>query len=157
MRRLLIILLIAGGFVAADLTGLAEDARADKLYHTDQIALVPVDDAPLKAGHVINIHPNGPQIFARERYFLSGATPSTTYQVNLLVYPFEPECDGQAVVIPTAELKTNGVGNGTAQAVLRPADIGEALHNNTHGVSWEITLAGETVYEAAVCSSVALD
>jgi len=157
MQKALRILLIAAGVTTAGLAIQAGHAGADKLYHTDQVALVSVDGAPLKAGHVVNIHPNGSQIFARERYVLIGAEPSTTYQVNLLVYPFAPECGGDAVVIPTAELKTNTVGNGTAQAVLRPADIGEALHNNTHGVAWEVTLEGETVYKAAFCSAVALD
>jgi hypothetical protein len=157
MRKPLLILLIAAGVTMAGIVIPAGPAGADKLYHTDQIALVPVDGAPLKAGHVVNIHPNGPQIFARERYVLIGAEPSSTYQVNLLVYPFEPECDGDAVVIPTAELETNAVGNGTAQVVLRPTDVGEPLHNNTHGVAWEVLLEGETVYKAAFCSAVALD
>src|SRR6266545_7542331 len=131
-------------------------AAADKVYHTDQIPLVPVADAPLKSGHIINIHPNGPQVFARERYVLIGAESNAVYQVNLLLYPNEPECDGEAVVIPTAEIETNGVGNGTAQVVIRPADIGD-LHGATHGVAWEVTLEGEAVYEAAFCSAVTLD
>ncbi len=131
-------------------------AAADRVYHTDQIPLVPVADAPLKSGHVINIHPNGPQVFARERYVLIGAESNAVYQVNLLLYPNEPECDGEAVVIPTAEIETNGVGNGTDQVVIPPADIGD-LHDATHGVAWEVTLEGEAVYEAAFCSAVTLD
>jgi hypothetical protein len=118
--------------------------------------LGPVADAPLRSGHIINIHPNGPQVFARERYVLIGAEPNTEYQVNLLLYPNEPDCDGEAVVIPTAEIETNGVGNGTAEVVILPADIGD-LHNATHGVAREVTLEEEAVYAAALCSAVTLD
>lgn len=156
MRIVLLSLLAVAVVATVGLAFRGDHAAADRVYHTDQIALVPVDDAPLKAGHVINIHPNGPQIFARERYVLIGAEPDTTYQVNLLVYPFEPECDGDAVVIPTAQLETNSAGNGTAQVVIRPEEVGD-LRDATHGVKWEVTLEGGAVYQAAFCSAVELD
>ena len=134
----------------------AHRAAADKVYHSQHIPLTSANDSPLKKGFVENIHPNGPQIFARERYVLIGATPDTTYQVTLFIYLESPTCVNEPVVLPTATLETGAAGNGAAQAVIRPAEVPPPAHDKTHGVRWEVSSGGEVAYETA-CSVVTLD
>ena len=65
--------------VAALATSLAMavPASADQTFHTQRIPLSPVADAPLKSGAVIDIHTQGPTIYAQERYVLIGAEADT--------------------------------------------------------------------------------
>ena len=87
---------------------------------------------------------------------LNGADANATYQVVLLLYPFSTSCAGEPVVIPTAQLSTNGSGNGKAQVFFRPSDIGASLRDATHGIRWQVTAGGAIAYETD-CSAVTLD
>jgi len=131
-------------------------AAADEAYHTDYIQLQPVGDAPLREGFVNNIHPNGSQVYAHEIYELKGAQPYTTYNIFLMVYPFDTQCSAGAARIPTATLVTNEDGNGVGQFFLPPEGVPADWRSNTHGVRWEIKLDNSLVYDTA-CTAVALD
>jgi hypothetical protein len=78
-----------------------------------------------------------------------------TYQVTLLLYPFDPGCLSDAVPIPTASFQTNPAGDGIGQFIFHPGDVPAALRGATHGIRWEAT-SGSSTYSTA-CSSVTLD
>jgi hypothetical protein len=134
---------------------LAPAASADRFYHSQQIALQPIGDSPLRSGFVQNIHANGPNVFGHEIYHLSGAVPNTTYQVTLLLYPFDPTCSAAPVLVPITQLRTNRVGSGNADSVFAPSDVPAEIRNATHGIRWTVTSAN-SAYETA-CSAVVLD
>lgn len=159
--RKLLVTLFALAIVAFGLlmsTALVSIAAADGVYHSQHIDLMPVGDAPLRSGFVENIHVNGPKIYARERYVLNGASPNTSYQVTLFVYPFDEDCSVDSLLIPSVTLQTNISGNGTAQVVFTPNDVPPDLRDETtpHGVRWEMSTAGAVAYQTD-CSSVTLD
>ena len=133
----------------------APGAAADRFYHSQHLDLQPVGASPLDAGFVENIHANGPIVYGHEIYVLEGAAPNTTYQVTLLLYPFDPSCSTAPVAVPTAQLTTNGVGNGQADFVFRPSDVPPEIRNATHGIRWTIT--GPSSSYETVCSAVMLD
>src|SRR6266536_3846159 len=128
---------------------------AAAVYHSKHIALNPIGGAPFRSGFVENIHADGPQVYAHELDGLNGAEPDTTYQVTLLLYPFDPSCVSGAVPIPTAIFQTNSAGDGIGQFIFRPGDVPTALRGATHGIRWEVT-SGSSTY-STVCSSVTLD
>ena len=155
---------------------LAPRAGADQSYHTEQLALHPVGGEPLHTGFVINIHANGPEIYALERYVLVGARPNTTYQVYLLLFRDTTDCSANLVDlagggrgIPTQQLQTNGEGNGEAHFVI-PPEIPTALGlrpapgnpPRQHGVEWQVRIVdehgsvGQVAYETD-CSIAILD
>ena len=159
MKRLIVLGMSA--LVAAALVPLA---LADQVYHTQKIALAPTNGAPLAAGRVQNIHPNGPTNYAHEIYFLNGALANTTLYVFLLVYVDDTACSGPAGVhLNTATLVTNDHGHGTADAFLTPQMAAglrpQAGGTREHGVRWELStdpLGADVVY-ATTCSEVVLD
>ena len=129
---------------------------ADAVYHTERLAFTPVGGAPLRSGFVVNIHANGPQVYARERYVLNGALPNTTYQINLLAHLNDPTCTTLPAILPTATLQTNQAGNGTAQVVFSPEDV-TGFPKATHCIAWTVmTLNGAVVYRTE-CTAVTLD
>ena len=129
-------------------------AFADSAYHTERLALEPVDRAP-GGGMVVNIHPNGPNVFARELYSLQGANPDESFQVHLQIWPQSLTCTGTPVDLPTAVIETNGQGNGSAAAVLSPEDVA-GLRNMRFSIAWIVEQRGETQY-ATDCTIVTLD
>lgn len=148
-------LLVAAAFAATVVAVAAPVAAADAVYHSQHIALSPVGGASLRSGFVENIHADGPQVYAHELYVLNGADPDTTYQVTVLLYPFDPSCSSDPVSIPTASFHTNAAGDGLGQAILRPEDVPAALRGATHGIRWEVAGGGSTY--GTGCSSVTLD
>jgi hypothetical protein len=150
MRRLVLVAAIVAMFL------LPGAAAGDAVYHSSHVVLHSVAGAPLRSGFVENIHANGPNVYAHEVYVLNGAQPSTSYQVVLLLFPFSTSCSGEPVVIPTAMLTTNGVGNGKAQAFFRPGDVPPDLRNGTHGLIWQLSTDGTVSFETD-CSSATLD
>jgi hypothetical protein len=146
MSRILVLTvsLLAG----ACLTG---GALADSAYHTERVALVGVAGAP-GGGTVVNVHTNGPVIYAHEIYTLRHAVAGT-YQVVLNIFPTSLDCTGLTVALPTAVLSTNAAGNGQADAKFTPADAAE-LRGMTLSISW--TVAGPATY-ASACAVVTLD
>jgi hypothetical protein len=149
--RTILVLTLFGLAVLA----LAPAASADRLYHSQHIALQPVGDSPLRSGFVQNIHANGPNVYGHEIYQLSGAMPNTTYQVTFLLYPFDPTCSAAPVALPNTQLRTNEAGDGNADFVFAPSDVPAEIRNATHGIRWTVTSAN-SAYETA-CSAVALD
>ena len=135
---------------------IAPNAGADRVYHSQHVALTPVAGAPLRAGFVENIHANGPNVFAHEVYVLIGAAPEATYAVHTIAYPFDPTCSGTGVDLGATTLTTNVAGNGRSDRFIRPADIPNAVRGTTLGVRWEVTRNGVVVY-ASACQAVTLD
>ncbi len=147
--------LLAAALVITAVAVVAPLAAADAVYHSQHIALNTIAGAPLRSGFVENIHADGPQVYAHELYVLNGAEPDTTYQVTLLLYPFDPSCVSDAVAIPTASFQTNPAGDGIGQFIFHPGDVPTALRGATHGIRWEVT-SGSSTYRTA-CSRVTLD
>ena len=141
------------GLAAAILTSalLAGAAGADAVYHTDRLALHGVAGAP-GTGMVVNIHPNGPNVFAHEIYTLRQAVPGT-YAVSLNIFATSLDCSGAMDAVPTATLTTNSQGNGRADVKFTPEDAA-GLSGLTISINWTVT--GPATY-ATDCTVVALD
>ena len=146
MRHILV--LAATAFLAAAFVG---TAAADQAYHTERLELTGVGGAP-GGGMVVNIHPNGPNVYAHEIYTLSHAVPGE-YQVFLNLFLTSLDCSGPTVALPTAMLTTNATGNGRADVTFTPEDATE-IRNMTFSISW--TVAGPATYVTA-CTVVTLD
>lgn len=149
-------------FVAAVATAgvlvllLASGAAADRVYHSAHVALEPVGGAPLRSGFVENVHANGRNVYAHEIYVLNGAVPSSSLEVRLLAYLFDPNCSGAPTDFGSTPLETNVAGNGRGDRFFRPSDVPLALRGATHGIRWQVTSGGVVLYETA-CNAVTLD
>ena len=124
-------------------------AAADSVYHSDRLALEPVGGAA-GSGFVVNIHPNGPTVFASERYALRGAEPNATYTVWLVIDASDLDCDFAGLTIQMkAELQTNAAGNGTSPAdfYFTPGGVPPCLRNASFPIHWEVTLGGELTHQ----------
>jgi hypothetical protein len=130
---------------------LAAAASADSAYHTERLELRGLNGAP-GGGMVVNIHPNGPVVYAHEIYALSGAVAGT-YQVELHIFPTSVDCSGASVVLPTATIETNGHGNGTADVKFTPADAA-GIRGLTLSANWTVT--GPATY-VTDCTVITLD
>jgi len=133
----------------------AGPALADGTYHTSHYAFGAVNGASIRSGFVENIHADGPNVYAHEQYVLNGGAPGTTYQVVLMIFPGNPTCSGNPIVIPTASLRTNAAGNGTAYHVFTPEDAG-GLRGLTVGGMWFLVEGGSPAY-ATACAPLELD
>jgi hypothetical protein len=147
MRTVLVLI----SAVAVLALGLAGSAAADPAYHTERLALRGVGGAP-GGGMVVNVHANGPNVYAHEIYTLSHAVPGT-YQVVLNIYPGSLDCSGTPIMLPTAEITTNAIGNGRADVKFTPEMVGE-LRESTLSISWTVT--GPATYVTR-CTVVTLD
>lgn len=138
---------------AASLVGLlGTAASADATYHTTRIALAPSASAP-GAGTVINIHADGPTVYAHEIYLLRHVSPGS-YAITLTLYATAPDCSGPvALSLQTATVSTNGVGNGRSDVVFTPEQAA-ALRGLTVSAIW--TATGPATYTSA-CSVITLD
>jgi hypothetical protein len=141
-------ILAATAFLAAAFVG---TATADQVYHTERLELKGVGGAP-GGGMVVNIHPNGPNVYAHEIYTLRHAVPGT-YQVSLNLFLTSLDCTGATAALSTAMLTTNATGNGRADVKFTPEDAAE-IRNMTFSISW--TVAGPATYVTA-CTVVTLD
>jgi hypothetical protein len=146
MRHILV--LAAAAVLAAAFVG---TAAADRVYPTERLELSGIAGAP-GGGMVVNIHPNGPNVYAHEIYTLRHAVPGS-YQVFLNVFPASLNCTGPTTAIPTATLTTNATGNGRADVKFTPEDVA-ALRGMSFGISW--TVVGPATYVSA-CTVVTLD
>ena len=136
----------------------AGTVAADAVYHTERLVLEPVAGAA-GSGMVVNIHPNGPKVFAAERYGLREAAANATYTVWLVIDASNLACDFDGLVIPmAAALTTNAAGNGTTPAdfFFAPEGIPPCLRNTSFPIHWETTLAG-TLTHNTDSTTVALD
>ena len=143
--------------VAALVTSLvlAVPASADQAFHTQRIPLSAVAGAPLQSGAVIDVHAQGPTIYAQERYVLVGAEAQTTYQVTLLVYS-DPGCTALLFPVPTATMTTNAAGNAHGKATFYPQDV-QGLARTTYYVVWQVSVQGGAVAYRTGCVPVVLD
>jgi hypothetical protein len=146
MRTVLILI-----SAAALALGLAGSAAADSAFHTERLALQGVAGAP-GGGMVVDIHADGPNVYAHEIYTLSDVVPGT-YQVFVNLDPGSLDCSGTPIMLPTAEITTNVVGNGKADVKFTPEMIGE-LRGSTLSISWTVT--GPATYVTR-CTVVTLD
>ena len=146
MRYILVLAVTAVSAVA-----FVGTAAADRVYHTERLALSGVGGAP-GGGMVVNVHPNGSNVYAHEIYTLSHAVPGE-YQVFLNLFPTSLDCTGPTVALPTATLTTNAAGNGRADVKFTPEGAAELRHM-TFSISW--TVAGPATYVTA-CTVVTLD
>ena len=131
---------------------------ADSVYHTERLILEPVGDAT-GSGFVVNIHPNGPVVFAQERYALRGAEPNTSYTVWLQIDATGVACDFDGLTIQMkADLRTNGAGNATSPAdfFFQPGGIPPCLRNASFPIHWDVT-DGETLAYQTDSTIVTLD
>ena len=150
MRRIVVF-----GVALAAVAALAASAAADSAYHTEQLDLVGVAGAP-GGGRVVNIHTNGPVLYAHEIYKLKKAAPNAGYRVHTLFYPFDTDCSAPPTDFGFTRLETNGVGNGSADRVITPGDVPTEIRGAMHGVRWEVTRGGTLRYETD-CNAVTLD
>jgi hypothetical protein len=147
--------LVAGALALLALPVLATTASADQVFHTLHADVVPVGSAPLHVGFVNDVHTNGVQNAAHERYVLNGALPGTTFQVTIHLFLFDPTCSTAPLAIPTATLQTNGSGNGEAKAEF-PAGPPSPLAGFTHGILWQFSIGSTVVYQTG-CYPVTTD
>ncbi len=146
--RTVLVLISAAAVLAL---GLAGSAAADPAYHTERLALRGVGGAP-GGGMVVNVHAIGKYVYSNEIYTLSHAVPGT-YQVVLNIYSGSLDCSGTPIMLPTAEITTNAVGNGRADVKFTPEMVGE-LRGSTLSISWTVT--GPATYVTR-CTVVTLD
>jgi hypothetical protein len=130
---------------------LAGAAAADAVYQSERLELRGLAGAS-GGGMVVNVHPNGPQVYANEIYTLRDAVPGT-YQVFLNVFPTSLDCTGSTAALPTATLETNARGNGRADVKFTPDDVAD-LRGTTISISWTVT--GPATY-VTDCTVVVLD
>jgi hypothetical protein len=146
MRHILI--LAATAVLAAAFVG---TATADRVYHTERLQLSGINGAP-GGGMVVNVHPNGPNVYAHEIYTLSHAVPGE-YQVFLNLFLSTLDCTGAPAALPTGTLTTNASGNGRADVKFTPEDA-EGIRNMTFSIKWKVV--GPATYVTA-CTVVPID
>jgi hypothetical protein len=96
---------------AALVLGWSPTALADQAFHTTKYPLSSVADGSVH-GWVIDIHAQGPRIYAHERYQLRDvAPPGQTCVMNLYAYS-DPNCSDLVVPVPgMATMTANVSGN----------------------------------------------
>jgi hypothetical protein len=137
--------------VAAVVAAFAGSAAADQAYHTERLELRGLSGAS-GGGMVVNVHPNGPNVYAHEIYVLRHAVPGT-YQVTLSVFSTSLNCTGGMAALPTAMIETNARGNGRADVKFTPEEVA-AFRGMTFSISWTVT--GPATY-VTDCTVVTLD
>ena len=150
--RALVIAATVLGLVAE--LALASSASADQVFHTQNIPLQPVNGATFRSGFVVDIHANGQQVFALERYVLNGAASNTRYQVQLVIF-LDSTCSGTPIVVPSAQVQTNGAGNGEAAIRLTPQQV-VGFRGITISIIWQV-LNGTVVNFQTGCTVVVQD
>jgi hypothetical protein len=142
----------------------ASPALADQSNHTTRLplSLTPAGEAagyPVpRAGQVVNIHANGPVVFAIEDYLLNGAKPTTSYAVVLDFYA--GSCAG-AFAFPFANgttLITDANGDAHGQARITPEQVAAfGLHNTDWGIVWTFVDGAEVAAYSTACTDVHID
>lgn len=150
--------------LAVLLAATATPVAADQSNHTEHlsVAVTAAGSAAgypaLRAGHVVNIHAQGPMVFAIEGYQLSGARPSTDLAVVLDFYT--GSCSGAfAMPFPNGVvLSTDAQGDAHGQARITPAEVTAfGLHDTDWGIVWTfVDPAGVAAY-ATPCADVHID
>lgn len=148
--------LALAGLAALSTIGVASTVSADGTYRTERVSLQAIDDAPLRSGSVVNIHANGPRVYAMERYLLNGALPTHDYEIALNVHLFDTSCSSAALEFFRLPISTNAAGNGHTKAPIIPPEAVEDLAGD-HGVNWIVYDDGGTAVYETGCEDVTLD
>ncbi len=146
--------LLAAGIAAVSVVALAPATP----FPAERYPLASIGGEPLTSGFVENIHPDGPEIYARHVYVLNGARSDESYEVFISIWATNTECTGAATfVLPVAVLQTNGTGNGRAGVVHTPEQL-DALGIRGLTIGGEVTfLRGGSLAYATGCQVVDLD
>jgi hypothetical protein len=145
------------------LLSVSTPAFADQTYHTENLPLsltaagAAAGEPQLQAGHVVNIHTQGPVNFAIEEYVLNGAKPNTTYQVVLSLQG--AGCTGPFLFLfPNgASVATDAQGNGHGELKITPEQVTAlGLHGAHLGISW-LMVDGPVAAYSTPCSDVHID
>lgn len=148
-------LLISLSLLATLVLGWSPTVQADQDFHTTKYPLSSVADGSLH-GWVIDIHAEGPTIYAQERYLLRDVTPGQEYVMNLYAYS-DPGCTDLVVpVLGTATMTANNAGNARGATTFTPAAV-EGLPRTTYHLRWQVTDDEGTVFFQTGCVAVALD
>lgn len=147
--------LIGLSLLAALVLGWSPTAQADQDFHTTKFPLSSVADGS-PHGWVIDIHAEGPTIYAQERYLLRDVVPGQTYVMNLYAYSDSTCTDLVVPVLGTATMTANTGGNARGATTFVPADV-EPLPRTTYHLRWQVTDAEDTVLFQTACVAVALD
>ena len=137
---------------------------ADQTNHTERLPVTLTADRAaagypdLRAGQVVNIHAQGPVVFAIEDYLLAGARPSTAYAVVLDFYIGSCAGDFQFPFANGVTLTTDRQGDAHGQARITPAEVAAfGLHDTDWGIVWTfVDPEGVAVY-ATACTDVHID
>ena len=127
-------------------------------FPAQRYPLVPVAGEPLESGFVENIHPEGPQVYARHIYVLNGARSNESYDAFISIWTTNVACTGAPTfVLPVAVLQTNGTGNGRADVVHTPEQLDElGIRGLTIGGEVTFRRGGSLAYTTG-CHVVELD
>lgn len=148
---------VAGALLGAIVP--ASAASADAVFHSARYELYALGSAPLTSAFVIDIHANGPRVYAQERYHLNGVLPSTEYQVTLLAYS-DPGCTQFLAAIPETTMTTDARGNTHGSVTFTPEDVAgfrNPTGTATYGLEWVIGVAGQSPAYTTGCQIVSLD
>jgi hypothetical protein len=133
---------------------------ADQTFHSQRLDLARTDAGALnghpvlRSGQVVDIHADGPQIGALERYMVNGAKANTSYDV--ILHLFNNDCDGApAGLITTATLETNAQGNAQGQWLFTAEDL-SPFAGLVFGIQWTLVSGGVIAYQTP-CIVVAID
>ncbi|HEV8716993.1 MAG TPA: hypothetical protein VGX03_29755 [Candidatus Binatia bacterium] len=133
---------------------------ADQAFHSQRLSFslttfgALTGHPELRSGQVVDIHANGPQVGALERYMINGAKPNTSYQVVLHV--FDGGCaGGQIALIPTATLGMDAHENAQGQAVFTPEQLAP-FAGMVFGIYWTLVADNIIAYKTP-CIVVAID
>jgi hypothetical protein len=138
-------------------------ALADQDFHTERLpfsltaegAAAEPPHPTLRSGHVVDIHANGPQIGALERYVINGARPNSSYDVVLEL--FEGNCEGaESPPVTTITLQTNKQGNAHGGFVFTAEDLAP-FSGAVVGVRWTLVDEDGIIAYATSCIVVAID
>lgn len=137
----------------------ASAAYADAVFHSTRYELRAVGSAPLASGFVVNIHANGPRVYAQERYQLRRAVPATEYQVTLLAYA-DTACTQFIQPIPATTMTTDARGNTHGSVTFTPESVAPFRNPTgiaTYGLIWVIGQKGQIPAYTTGCQVVSLD
>jgi hypothetical protein len=157
-------LALVAGLVVPVLLVAAAPVAADQSNHTEYLVVTrtaagAADGQPaLRAGHVVNIHAQGPQVFAIEGYELNGARPMTDYAIVVEFYA--GSCSGAfAFPFPNGVVvSTNAAGVARGQARITPDLVTQfGLHDTDWGLIWDFVAPDGVVAYQTPCAQVHID
>jgi hypothetical protein len=138
-------------------------ALADQDFHTERLSFFLTAEGaaaepphpPLRSGHIVDIHANGPQIGALERYMINGAQANSSYDVVLEL--FEGDCEGaESPSMTTTTLETNQQGNAHGGFVFTAEDL-VPFSGAVVGVRWTLVDVEGIIAYATPCIVVTVD